>query len=436
MAKPSGAICNIDCTYCFYLEKEKLYPDKSRDSWRMGDEELEAYVRQYIEAQDIPMANFAWQGGEPTLLGVDFFRKAVELQRQYAGKKQITNAFQTNAILLDDEWGEFLAEENFLVGVSIDGPEDIHNRYRVTRGGDPTWDKVMAGIEVLKKSRVEFNTLTVLHKHNADHPKELYEFLTREVGSHFLQFIPIVERVADNLPAHFLQLVGPEFREGATVAEWSVGSEQYGRFLNGVFDQWVQKDIGQYFIQIFDTTLAGWMGQDPGLCIFSETCGDAMIVEHDGDVYSCDHFVYPDYKLGNIADTSIREMAESPEQRKFGTDKRDALPDYCRNCEFRFACNGGCPKQRFIKTPEGEEGLNYLCKGYKTFFGHTKPYMKAMARELRNGQPAANIMAKTKPTPESSSSQNPYVGVGRNSPCPCGSGKKFKRCHGLRATDN
>ncbi|MBJ83620.1 MAG: anaerobic sulfatase maturase [Acidimicrobiaceae bacterium] len=332
-------------------------------------------------------------------------------------------------MLLDDEWGEFLAKEKFLVGVSIDGPEDIHNRYRVTRGGEPTWHKVMAGIEVLKKHNVEFNTLTVLHKHNADHPKELYEFLTREVGSHFLQFIPIVERVADNLPPHLLQLVGPEFRDQATVTEWSVGSEQYGRFLNGVFDQWVRKDIGQYFVQIFDTTLAGWMNQNPGLCIFQETCGDAMIIEHNGDVYSCDHFVYPEYNLGNVADTTIREMAESPEQRKFGTDKRDTLPQYCLDCEFKQVCNGGCPKQRFIKTPDGEDGLNYLCAGYKTFFGHTKPYLMAMANELRKGQPAANIMQKTSLTPESS--YDPYAGLGRNDACPCDSGKKFKRCHGI-----
>ena len=430
MAKPSGAICNIDCTYCFYLEKEKLYPEKARGSWKMGDEELELYVKQYIEAQDVPQVNFAWQGGEPTLLGVDFYRKAVKLQKQYAGGKQITNAFQTNAMLLDDEWCEFLAEENFLMGVSIDGPEKIHNRYRVGRGGEPTWHKVMAGIEVIKKHKVEFNTLTVLHKHNADYPKELYEFLTREVGSHFLQFIPIVERVADNLPAHFLQLVGPEFRDGATVTEWSVGSEQYGRFLNGIFDQWVRKDIGKYFVQIFDTTLAGWMNQDPGLCIFAETCGDAMIIEHNGDVYSCDHFVYPEYNLGNVKEKTIREMAESPEQRKFGTDKRDTLPQYCLDCEFRQVCNGGCPKQRFIKTPDGEDGLNYLCAGYKIFFGHTKPYLMAMAGELKSGQPAANIMSRTSRLPEPSG--NPYVGVGRNDPCPCDSGKKFKRCHGAR----
>ena len=429
MAKPSGAICNIDCTYCFYLEKEKLYPDKARGSWKMGDEELEAYVKQYIEANDIPLVNFAWQGGEPTLLGLDFYKKAVALQKQYAGKKQITNAFQTNAILIDDEWGEFFAENKFLIGVSIDGPEDIHNRYRVGRGGEPTWAKVMAGIEVLKKHKVEFNTLTVLHKHNADHPKELYEFLTREVGSHFLQFIPIVERVADKLPPHFLQLVGPEFRDGATVTEWSVGSEQYGNFLNGIFDQWVRKDIGQYFVQIFDTALASWMGQNPGLCIFAETCGDAMIIEHNGDVYSCDHYVYPEFNLGNVKEKSIRVMAESPEQRKFGTDKRDSLPEFCRSCEFKFACNGGCPKQRFTKTPDGEDGLNYLCAGYKKYFAHTEPYMKAMVGELRSGRPAANIMMKADAIPAMSS--NPYAGVGRNDNCPCDSGKKFKRCHGV-----
>jgi len=429
MAKPSGAICNIDCTYCFYLEKEKLYPEKARGSWKMGDEELELYVKQYIEANDIPLVNFAWQGGEPTLLGVDFYKKAVALQKQYAGKKQITNAFQTNAILIDDEWGEFFAENKFLIGVSIDGPEEIHNRYRMTQGGEPTWHKVMAGIEVLKKHKVEFNTLTVLHKHNADHPKELYEFLTREVGSHFLQFIPIVERVADKLPAHFLQLVGPEFRDGATVTEWSVGSEQYGNFLNGIFDQWVRKDIGQYFVQIFDTALASWMGQNPGLCIFAETCGDAMIIEHNGDVYSCDHYVYPEFNLGNVKEKSIRVMAESPEQRKFGTDKRDTLPEFCRSCEFKFACNGGCPKQRFTKTPDGEDGLNYLCAGYKKYFAHTEPYMKAMVGELRSGRPAANIMAKAGAIPAMSS--DPYAGVGRNDNCPCDSGKKFKRCHGM-----
>lgn len=390
MAKPSGAICNLDCTYCFYLEKEKLYPTAGQ-KWRMSDEALERYVRQYIEAQDVPVVNFAWQGGEPTLMGVDFFRRAVALQQQYANGKEITNALQTNGVLLDDEWGQFLAEHKFLVGVSIDGPREMHDRYRVDRGNNPTFDKVVKGIKVLSRHRVEFNTLTVVNGHNVRHPQKVYRFLKR-LGSRYMQFIPIVERAAQTPSGDGLTLVAPEFGGEASVTPWSVKAEDYGRFLTTIFDEWVRNDVGEYFIQMFEVTLSSWVGRPPGLCVFAETCGDALVIEHNGDLYSCDHFVYPDYRLGNVEEQSIREMVTSPKQRKFGQDKKDTLPEMCRQCEFRFACNGGCPKHRFIRTPDGEPGLNYLCAGYKRYFGHVAPYMQAMAEQLRNGRSPAAVM--------------------------------------------
>ena len=427
MAKPSGAICNISCEYCFYLEKEKLYPSVSKSQWKMSDEVLERYVKQYIETQDVSDVNFAWQGGEPTLLGIGFYKKALALQKKYSNGKNITNAFQTNAILIDDEWAEFLATEKFLVGVSIDGPKNLHDRYRLDRGGNPTFDKVMSGVDAIKRYGVEFNTLTVLHKNNSDYPEEIYNFLTREVGSRFLQFIPIVERTSNIVRSDQLKLVDPDQKE-AQLTEWSVGSEQYGKFLAKIFDIWVRNDVGKYYIQIFDTTLASWVGQNPGLCIFAETCGDAMVIEHNGDVYSCDHFVYPKYNLGNVGQKSIREMSTSNEQRKFGQDKKDTLPKYCRECEFRFACNGGCPKQRFIDTPDGEPGLNYLCAGDKIYFGHTAPFMKFKASELNSGRPPSNVTARA--NRKSFSKGNIYAGTGRNQSCPCGSQKKYKICHG------
>ena len=325
MAKPSGAICNISCEYCFYLEKEKLYPSVSRSKWQMNDEILEKYVKQYIEAQKIPVVNFAWQGGEPTLLGVDFYKKAVKLQKKYSNGKTITNAFQTNAILINDEWAEFLKEENFLIGVSIDGPKDLHDKYRVDRGGNPTFERVIEGLNSLKKFNVEFNTLTVLHRFNADYPEKVYKFLSEELDSKYMQFIPIVERESRTDRKDKLKLVDPDHQE-ADLTEWSVGSEQYGKFLAKIFDLWVRKDVGNRFVQIFDTTLASWVGQNPGLCIFAETCGDAMIIEHNGDVYSCDHFVYPDYKLGNVKKKTIRQMTDSPQKRKIGLDKKNTLP--------------------------------------------------------------------------------------------------------------
>ena len=431
MAKPSGSVCNIDCKYCFYLEKEKLYPD-ARKSWRMSDETLEQYVKQYIEAQDIPVVNFAWQGGEPTLMGLDFFRRAVELQQHYANGKEITNAFQTNGMLLDDKWGSFLHEQKFLVGLSIDGPREFHDRYRVDKGQNPTFDRVYAGLQTLKRHEIEFNTLTVLQNHNADHPLEIYHFL-REEGSGFMQFIPIVERSADQPEDDGLELVDPTFEGKALVTRWSVGSSQYGRFLCRIFDEWVRRDVGRVFIQMYDTALGSWMGHDPSLCIFSRTCGKALIIEHNGDLYSCDHFVYPDYRLGNVHDIDIRDMVDSPPQKKFGQDKEDTLPEYCVKCDYRFACNGGCPKQRFTRTPKGESGLNYLCKGYKMFFSHADPYMRFMANEVAQGRPAANVMKWARHMDAQKEAARKRVDPGRNDPCPCGSGKKYKRCCGKAA---
>ncbi len=431
MAKPSGSVCNIDCKYCFYLEKEKLYPDAGTN-WRMSDETLEQYVIQYIEAQDVPAVNFAWQGGEPTLMGVDFFRRAVELQQKHAGGKAITNAFQTNGILLDDEWGEFLHENKFLVGLSIDGPEEFHDRYRVDKGQKPTFARVYAGLQMLKKHEVEFNTLTVLQNHNAAHPLEIYRFL-RDEGSGFMQFIPIVERSANEPDEDGLELVDPTFAGKALVTRWSVGSTQYGRFLCRIFDEWVRNDVGRVFIQMYDIALGAWMGQDPSLCIFAKTCGKALIIEHNGDLYSCDHFVYPDYRLGNVHEESIRDMVDSPLQTKFGQDKADTLPQYCVECDYRFACNGGCPKQRFTRTPQGEGGLNYLCKGYKMFFSHVDPYMRFMANELGRGQPAANVMEWVRHMDAQKEAARQKIDPGRNDPCPCGSGQKYKRCCGKAA---
>ncbi|HTB85176.1 MAG TPA: anaerobic sulfatase-maturation protein [Candidatus Sulfotelmatobacter sp.] len=393
MAKPTGPICNLDCKYCFYLEKEKLYPGKStgQSSWAMADDVLENYIRQYIEGQQVPVVNFAWQGGEPTLLGVEFFRKAVTLQKRHAGGKQITNAFQTNGVLLDDEWGAFFAENQFLVGISIDGPRELHDRYRVSKGGQPTFDRVMRGIECLKKHRVEFNTLTTVHRHNADHPLEIYRFL-KEIGSGFMQFIPIVERVANAPGRDGLFLVAPGAEEAATVSPWSVEPLQYGKFLCAIFDEWVRGDVGRYFIQTFDVALESWVGVPQSLCVFRETCGAATVMEHNGDVYSCDHFVYPEYRLGNLMSEPLSALVNLPRQQKFGQDKRDKLPRQCRECEMLFACNGECPKHRFMRTPEGEPGLNYLCASYKLFFGHIDPYMCFMTDELAHARPPANVM--------------------------------------------
>jgi uncharacterized protein len=418
MSKPTGPLCNLDCTYCFYLEKENLYPNTRK--WAMTDEVLEAYVRGYIEAQDADTVNFAWQGGEPTLLGVDFFERAVELERRYAGGKRITNALQTNATLLDDRWGEFLARNGFLVGVSIDGPRELHDFYRVDKGSAGTFDRVMRGLEALKRHRVEFNTLTVVNRQNSRHPLEIYRFL-KSIGSRFMQFIPIVERKAAVATNEGLVLIQPAFEGATEVTDWSVEPRAFGEFLVAIFNEWVKRDVGAYYVQHFDVALESWLGLPQSLCVFRRTCGSALALEHSGDLYSCDHFVYPEFKLGNILEISMGEMVNSDRQRDFGNAKADALPRMCRECDVRFACNGECPKHRFTRTPDGEAGLNYLCAGYMLFFKHIDPYMRFMAEELRAGRPPANVMKIAGP------GQSERV-QGRNELCRCGSGLKAKKC--------
>jgi uncharacterized protein len=417
MLKPAGAVCNLDCEYCFYLSKQALYPDSR---FRMAETLLEDYTRQYIEAQRVPEVTFAWQGGEPTLMGVDFFQKAIEVQRKYARPgMRIHNAFQTNGILLDDEWGRFFREHDVLVGISIDGPRELHDAYRVDKGGRPTFERVMRGLGVLKKHGVEFNILACVHAANAGHPLEVYRFFRDELGAAFIQFIPIVEREDPG---------GRQAGEGVT--ERSVTGAAYGDFLIAIFDEWVRRDVGRVFVQIFDVALGAWLGQEPSLCIFRRTCGDAMAMEHNGDLYACDHFVAPGYKLGNITHIPLVEMAGSEQQRRFGQAKLDTLPRYCRECDVRFACNGGCPKNRILAAPDGEPGLNYLCAGYKAFFRHIDGPMRFMASELRAGRPAANVTVHL--ARQEARLRERLAKAARNDPCPCGSGRKFKHCHGGR----
>jgi uncharacterized protein len=389
MTKPIGPICNLDCTYCYYLEKENLYGDKK--NFKMTDEVLESYIRQYIQSQSSPTVVFAWQGGEPTLLGVSFFERVVALQAKYRGGKRIENAFQTNGTLLDDEWGAFLHRNSFLVGISIDGPAEIHDAYRVDKGGQPTHAKVLRGLDVLKRHKVEFNTLTVVNRKTAYKPLDIYRYL-KSIGSRYLQFIPIVEEIAAEPDANGLRLLKPFAPKATSVSEWSVEPLQYGVFLQTIFDEWVRADVGRVFVNLFDVALESWMGMDQSLCVFAKTCGAALVMEHNGDLYSCDHFVYPDNKLGNILERPLAGLAGLPKQAKFGKAKETALPKYCVNCDVRFACNGECPKHRFLKTPDNEAGLNYLCAGYKHFFHHIDPYMKFMANELRQERAPANVM--------------------------------------------
>lgn len=389
MTKPAGPICNLDCKYCFYLEKEKLYPETRH--FAMPPEVLERYVERYIGSQAGSEVHFAWQGGEPTLAGLDFFRTVVALEQKYAGGRTIQNALQTNGTLLDAEWAEFLAQNQFLVGVSIDGPRELHDCYRVDKGQAPTFDRVMRGIRLLKEHGVEFNTLTVVHRQNSLQPLEVYRFL-KEIGSGFLQFIPVVERKAAAPGPDGLVLIQPSFAAAAEVTEWSVEPLAYGQFLARIFDEWVRRDVGRIFVQQFDVALESWMGMEASLCVFRPTCGSALAMEHNGDVYSCDHFVYPEHKLGNLMEGPLEELVSSPQQEAFGLAKRDTLPRMCRQCEVRFACNGECPKHRFLTTPDGEPGLNYLCAGYEHFFRHIDPHMRFMAGELRAGRPPANIM--------------------------------------------
>lgn len=414
MTKPRGAICNLDCKYCYFLSKERLYP---YSDFRLSETLLEEYTRQYIEAQQVPEVTFAWQGGEPTLMGLHFYKQAVAYQQKH--KKpgmRVFNALQTNAVILDDAWCQFFAENDFLLGVSVDGPRALHDAYRVDKGGAPTFERVMHGVKLLQKHGVEFNILTTVHAANANYPLEIYHFLRDELGTRFMQFIPIVER-ANNTG----------FQEGDTVTERSVTAEQYGTFLTTIFDEWVRHDVGRVFVQMFDVALAAWTGNKPGLCIFEETCGNALAMEHNGDVYSCDHYVEPDYRLGNIVDVPLHEIVISERQQAFGLAKRDTLPQVCRDCDVRFVCNGGCPKNRFIETPDGELGLNYLCLGYKAFFTHINEPMQLMANELAHRRAPADVMVYMRQRDAQTDAL--FAAAGRNDPCPCGSGLKFKKCH-------
>ncbi|MFC2130782.1 anaerobic sulfatase-maturation protein [Bacteroidota bacterium] len=388
MTKPIGPTCNLDCEYCYYLEKKNLFP--STKNFLMSDEVLESFIRQYIESQNGPEVNFSWQGGEPTLAGINFFKKVVDLQLKFAGNKKIGNAFQTNGLLLNDEWGNFLAEYKFFVGISIDGPEKLHDKYRKNFAGKPSFNKVMHGIELLKKYGVEFNTLTVVNDYNSHYPLDVYNFL-KSVGSGYMQFIPIVERraVKKNLS---LKLIAPRDSEKAKIMPWSVNALQYGKFLNLIFDEWVRYDVGNIFVQIFDVILANWAGQDPGLCVFQEICGNATVIEHNGNLYSCDHFVYDRYLLGNILEKSLKTMMNSDRQISFGIDKNNKLPKKCLKCEFLFCCWGGCPKHRILEVEGRNKQLNYFCKGYKLFFSHVKPYMEFMLGEIKNNRTPANVM--------------------------------------------
>jgi len=422
MIKPAGPGCNLNCSYCYYLEKKKLYP--AGGEYRMTEEMLEDFTRQFIEAQQVPEVTFTWQGGEPTLLGIDFFRKALAFQKKFCGGKKVGNAFQTNGTRLNDEWCRFFHDHHILVGISLDGPEHIHDHYRKNHSGEGSFKKVMKGIELLHRHRVDFNTLSCVHDYGARFGLEIYRFL-KQTGSGYMQFLPIAERKALHPDAGELTLVTNDYLGETMVTDWSVGARDYGKFLIAVFDDWIRHDVAKYFVQIFDATLAGWVGEMPGICVFNETCGNSLALEHNGDLYSCDHFVYPGKLLGNILDKPLLEMVKSKSQFDFGLDKRNKLPSFCIRCEFRFACHGECPKHRFIKSPEGEMGLNYLCEGYRMFFKHVFPYMDFMAGELKNKRAPANVMnwikkrenQAVKPdTPE------------RNDPCPCGSGRKFKYC--------
>ena len=420
LAKPTGAVCNLDCAYCFFLSKELLYPGSR---FRMAEELLETYIRQLIEGHRTPEVTIAWQGGEPTLMGLDFFRRSVELAHAHADGRRIEHTIQTNGTLLDDAWAAFFAEHDFLVGISIDGPRELHDAYRVDKGGKGSFDRVLRGLGFLREHGVEFNTLTTLHAVNAGRALEVYRFLRDECGSRFHQYIPIIERVeGENGGARSSWRDRPLYtQQGSEVSARSVTAEQYGRFLIDVFEEWVRRDVGEVFVQMFDVALANWVGEPPSLCIHSETCGLALALEHTGDLYSCDHFVEPAYRLGNIQTTHMLELVSSEQQKKFGLDKRDTLPRFCLECDVRFACHGGCPKDRFISTPAGEPGLNYLCSGYKAFFHHVDRPMRFMADQLRRGGAPAEIMAL-------------YAAEdarrGRNDPCSCGSGRKWKHCHG------
>ncbi|MDH8702073.1 uncharacterized protein M2138_001427 [Dysgonomonadaceae bacterium PH5-43] len=372
MLKPIGPLCNLRCKYCYYLGKKELYPDEKR--FQMSDELLEKFTKQYLESQTMMEVLFTWHGGETLMRDISFYKKALMYQRKYGGGRPISNCLQTNGTLLNDEWCRFFKENNFLIGISVDGPQRFHDHYRTTVDGRPSFAQVMRGIELLKKHNVDFNIMGVVNDYNADYPLEFYNFF-KSIDCHYIQFSPIVERMDDG-----------------SFAPWNVSADKWGDFLIAIFDEWVRKDVGNYFIQYFDSTLANWVGVEPGTCILAPTCGHAGVMEYNGDIYACDHLVYPEYKRGNINTQTLTEMMYSQKQTSFGQSKASNLPSLCKSCKFLFACNGECPKNRIISTKQGEPNLNYLCEGYYKFFEHVAPYMEFMKNELNNERSPANIM--------------------------------------------
>jgi uncharacterized protein len=430
LAKPSGSTCNIDCAYCFFLSKEALYPN---DKHRMSEATLDAYIRQLLESHRTPEVTVAWQGGEPTLMKLEFFERAIELVEKYRRPGQaVQQTFQTNGLLLDDAWCAFFKKHNFLVGLSVDGPRELHDVYRRDRRGQGTFDLVMRGWRHLRDHGVDFNILCTVNAANQAHGRTIYRFFRDELGAKWMQFIPIVERATaetiDIANMGWSDRPGPGKRllytqTGNLVTKRTVGGEQYGRFLIDIFEEWVRRDVGQIYVQLFDVTLEAYFGRHL-LCIHAPTCGYGPALEHNGDLYTCDHFVEPGQKLGNIHATPMAELVASPQMRKFGNDKRDTLTQQCQRCEVRFLCNGGCPKDRFALSRDGEPGHNYLCAGLELFFTHTRPLMQVMVELLKRGRAPADVMAWVA---AEDAKRGPYQ------PCPCGNGRKFKFCHGDKA---
>ena len=417
LAKPMGPICNLECSYCFYLEKDQLYSEVK--NFKMEADVLETFIRQKIEGHSINTVHFTWQGGEPTLLGVDYFREVVRIQEQYAEGRQIENGFQTNGVLLNDEWCHFFKKHHFLIGISIDGPEQLHDKYRVNKGGSGSFTEVMHGLALLKKHGVEYNTLTVVNAGNQAHPDEIYNFL-KSMGSSYWQFIPVVER----LRKEDGMLAAPDETGEIPMSEWSVEPAAYGHFLDHIFQRWVREDVGQIFVQHFESALANELEMSAGVCVWNSTCGSALAIEHNGDVFPCDHYVFPQYKLGNIKEIPLVEMVHDPIQIEFGNDKKDKLPQICLDCEVLDLCHGECPKHRFMTGTDGEVGLNYLCDGYKHFFTTIRPELGVIAELFELGKPAENIKEWMK----EKDLGFPSLNAKRNDPCPCGSQKKFKMC--------
>lgn len=396
MLKPAGSLCNLDCQYCYYLDKKEIYGGREPV---MSEAMLETVVREYIKANDVPEVTFNWHGGEPTILGIDFYRKALEFESMYADGKIIHNTLQTNGTLIDRQWADFLKENDFLVGISIDGPQDIHDRYRKDKNRRPTFERVMRGLETLRTTGVEFNTMSTVNKYSEGRGLEVYRFL-KGIGSRYMQFMPVVEHVVYPVDGKGKPIktgrpfiVSPD-REGSMLAPWSVSALGYGKFMCDIFDAWVRQDVGRYYVNLFDATLANWCGAMPGTCVHARACGGNSVIEHNGDLYPCDHFVYPEYLLGNISETDIRTMMESGKQVKFGTDKRGSLPSKCFRCRYLFACNGECPKHRFNRTENGSTGLNALCEGYYLFYSHVDKYMEIMKSLLMQKRAPAEIMFK------------------------------------------